>query len=203
MPRALRPAFLALWRLDLAFADVVSTSSDPRLGAIRLAWWRERLEALDDDGTAPAEPRLLAVAAELLPMGVTGKELSQLEDAWQPLLEPFPWHDPQAEGLMLRGRVLFGIGARLIGAAAEEAEHAGALWSLIDGEHHCSDPRSREMLRRRAAAVLAETHRPLPRSLRVLTVLTALAAADLVREGSGLMRLSAAVKHRLTGRFPR
>jgi phytoene synthase len=180
---------------------VVTTSSDPRLGAIRLAWWRERLDALDESAAPPAEPRLRAVAAKLLPLGITGNELSQLEDAWLPLLEPFPWGNPQAEGLILRGRLLFGIGARLLGAAGEAAE-AGALWSLVDGEHHCSDPQSREVLRKRASEMLAAIRVPVPRSLRVLTVLGALAAADLVREGSGLKRLSAAVKHRLMGSLP-
>ena len=180
----------------------MATSSDPRLGAIRLAWWRERLEALDTDANHPAEPRLQAVANELLPRGVSGKELSQLEDAWLPLMEPFPWGEDQAEGLTLRGRILFGIGARLMGPAADAAEQAGALWSLVDGAHHCSDTQSRNLLRQRAAAVLAATRTPMPRGLRVLTVLAALAAADLLREGSGLKRLSAAVKHRLMGSLP-
>ena len=188
--------------MDLAFADVVATSSDPRLGAIRLAWWRERLEALDTNADHPAEPRLQTVASELLPRGLTGKELARLEDAWLRLMEPFPWGEDQAEGLKLRGRVLFGIGARLMGQPADAAEQAGALWSLVDGAHHCSDPQSRKMLRQRAAAVLAATRTPMPRGLRVLTVLAALAAADLLREGSGLKRLSAAVKHRLMGSLP-
>jgi phytoene synthase len=202
LPRELKPAFSALWNLDLALADVVATSSDPRLGAVRLAWWRERLEALDAGAAAPAEPRLIAVAAELLPLGITGNELSRLEDAWLPLLEPFPWGSPQAEGLILRGRLLFGIGARMLGEAASDAAEAGALWSLVDGEHHCSDPQSREVLRKRASVMLAAIRAPVPRSLRVLTVLGALAAADLVREGSGLKRLSAAVRHRLMGSLP-
>jgi 15-cis-phytoene synthase len=190
-----------LWQLDLALADVVSTSSDLRLGAIRLAWWRERLDELDE-GKLAAEPRLQSVCTEILPRGISGHELTQLEDAWLPLLELFPWGDPQAEGLMQRGRLLFGIGARLLGSAADEAEQAGALWSLVDGAQHCSDPQSHEMLRQRAATVLATMRRPLPRKLRVLTVLAALAAADLVREGSGLTRLSAAVRHRLMGSLP-
>ncbi|MEP6983767.1 MAG: hypothetical protein ABI853_09005, partial [Sphingomicrobium sp.] len=191
-----------LWNLDLAFADVVATSSDPRLGAIRLAWWRERLDALDTDADHPAEPRLQAAANELLPRGVTGKELARLEDAWLPLMEPFPWGEDQAEGLKLRGRILFGIGARLMGQAADAAEQAGALWSLVDGAHHCSDTQSRNFLRQRAVAVLAATRTPMPRGLRGLTVLAALASADLLREGSGLKRLSAAVKHRLMGSLP-
>ena len=197
----MRPAFSALWNLDFAFADVVTTSSDPRLGAIRLAWWRERLEELDP-GAAPAEPRLKAVAAELLPHGVTGKELAQLEDGWLPLLEPFPWGQEPVDGLKLRGRILFGIGAKLLKAPSEDAEKAGEIWSLVDGEHHCSDLQSRATLRQCAALQLSAIDRPLPRSLRPLTTLAALAAADLVREGSGLKRLSAAVKHRLVGSLP-
>ena len=190
-----------MWQGDLALADVVSTSSDPRLGAIRLAWWRERLDELDE-GKLAAEPRLQSVSTELLPRGVSGRELTQLEDAWLPLLEPFPWGDPQAEALIQRGRLLFGIGARLLGSAPEEAEQAGALWSLVDGAQHCTDPQSQELLRQRAAALLATMRRPLPRRLRVLTVLAALAAADLIREGSGIKRVSAAVRHRLMGSLP-
>jgi phytoene synthase len=184
--------------LDLAFADVVSTSSDPQLGAIRLAWWRERLEELDGGGSAPAEPRLQAVASELLPTGVTGAELSQLEDAWLPLLEPFPWGDAQADGLKLRGRILFGIGARLLGGKANDAETVGELWSLVDGADHCSDQESRDYLREEARKLIAAVPR-MPSNVRPLTVLAALAAADIAREGSGLARLSAAIRHRLLG----
>lgn len=198
----MRPAFSALWALDLAFADVIATSSDPRLGAIRLAWWRERLEALDEGATALAEPKLQAVANELVPRGISGAELSRLEDAWLPLLEPFPWGDGQAEGFIERGRILFGVGARLLGEPSGAAEQAGALWSLVDGAQHCTDAQSRDALRQRATIVLATTQSPLPRRLRVLTVLAALAAADLVREGSGLARVTAAIRHRLWGSIP-
>jgi phytoene synthase len=203
LPRELRPAFSALWNLDLAFADVVSTSTDPHLGAIRLAWWRERLEELDRGERAPAEPRLQAVASELLPRGVTGKELSQLEDAWLPALEPFPWGENQAAGLALRGRILFGIGAKLLGGEATAAEAAGAFWSLADGAAHCSDPGSRQSLLNDAQSALSAIPKSLPRQLRPMTVLSALVAADLGRDGSGFRRISAAVRHRLFGTLPR
>jgi 15-cis-phytoene synthase len=181
----------------------VATSTDRHLAAIRLAWWRERLEELDHDSLAPAEPRLQAVGHELLPHGVSARELSQLEDAWLPLLDPFPWGEAAAEGLKLRGRILFGIGGRLLGCASEEGEAAGALWSLVDGAHHCSDPPSREMLLSTARADLAQLRNRLPRPLRPLTVVAALAAADLIRESGGLGRLSTAVRHRLLGTLPR
>jgi phytoene synthase len=177
--------------------------SEPGLGAIRLAWWRERLEELDHGATPPAEPRLRAIARQLVGRGITGKELSQLEDGWLPLLQPFPWGEEVAEGLRLRGRMLFGIGAKLLGGTPQDAEGAGALWSLVDGARHCSDPQSRNFLMAKAQEFLPRVPRKLPRELRPLTVLAALAAIDVVRAGSGLSRLSAAVRHRLLGTLPR
>jgi hypothetical protein len=133
---------------------------------------------------------------------VTGEELSQLEDAWLPLLEPFPWDEPQSEGLKLRGRVLFGIGARLLGGEIKDAEMAGETWSLADGADHCSDQPSRIFLQREAASAASLQPRKIPRTLRPLTVLAALAAYD-VRPGGRLGRGGAAIAHRLTGQFPR
>jgi 15-cis-phytoene synthase len=192
-----------LWNVDLAFADVVSTSSDPRLGAIRLAWWRERLEELGQGKVAPPEPRLQAVMGGLLPLGVGGRELSRLEDAWLPLLELFPWGEAQAEGMRLRGRILFEVGARLLGNGGEAVGATGELWSLIDAAQHCSDRPSREMLAREAGRALGSLHARLPSRVRPLTILAALSAADLLREGSRVGRLSAAVRHRLFGTLPR
>lgn len=199
MPARVRAALATLWTLDLALADVVATSTDARLGAIRLAWWRERLEELDTGTAPPGEPRLSAIARQLLSRGVTGAELSRLEDAWLPLLEPFPWGEAQAEGLKLRGRILFGIGARLLGGRWEDAAGAGALWSLIDGARHCSDAHSRAFLLSRVEGI--ELPAKVPRRIRSLTVLAAIAASDVLDPASGVARGMAAVRHRVTGRF--
>jgi len=91
-PAELRPAFDALFAIDDAMADVVVRSTEPRLAAIKLAWWRERLEELDD-GKVPAEPRLQAAAEHLLSRGVTGAELSRLEDGWLMALQTESWGD--------------------------------------------------------------------------------------------------------------
>jgi phytoene synthase len=203
LPRELKPAFSALWNLDLAFADVVATSSDPRLGAIRLAWWRERLEDLDEGKAARGEPRLEAIAEHLLPRGVSGGELSRLEDAWTASLEPFPWAEPAAEGLQLRGRILFGIGGRLLSGQSGDAQDAGAFWSLVDGARHCSDRASADYLLSEAKSALGRLPKAAPRGVRGVTVLAALSAADLLAWGSGLARFAVVVRHRLTGAFPR
>ena len=191
-----------MWDLDLALADVVATTSEPALGAIRLAWWRERLEELDTGKPPPGEPRLSAISRQLIDRGITGKALSQLEDGWLALLDPFPWNEAQAEALRLRGRILFGIGARLLGGPPQEAETAGGLWSMVDGADHCSDQLSRIFLRDQAIDAVSQLPRKMPRVLRPLTVLAALAAFD-VRPAGRLGRGAAAVAHRLTGRFPR
>ena len=202
LPSRLQPAFSVLWAVDSAMADVVAGSTDPALGAIRLAWWREALQRLDQ-ADPPAEPRLIAVAEHLLPRGIGGAELAKLEDCWVALLDPFPWTVLAAELIRVRGLILFGIGARLLGHDAEEAEAAGAIWSLVDVARHCSDPPSREMLFAEARRSIAEPDPQKPsRNLRPLTALGAVAAHDVLG-GSGAGRGLVALMHALTGRYPR
>ena len=175
------------------------------LGAIRLAWWRERLEELDRESPAPAEPRLQAVATQLLPRGITGSDLSQLEDGWFPLLEPFPWGDRQAEGLALRGRLLFGVGARLLGREATEGEPVGAIWSLVDGARHCTNRESRDYLIERAKTAISNLpRRHIPGELRPLTMIAAFAAYDVLHNGrGGWRRVVSALRHSMFGIMPR
>ena len=109
-PAELRPAFDALFDIDDAMADVVARSTEPALAAIKLAWWRERLEELDH-GTVPAEPRLQAAASELLPRDISGAELAGLEAGWATLLQERPDRDVA----LSRGVMMFGLAARLLG----------------------------------------------------------------------------------------
>ena len=132
---------------------------------------------------------------------MAGEELSGLEDAWFSLLDSFPWAEAQVEGLRLRGRILFGVGAQLLGGDASEVETAGELWSLIDGARHCSDEASRTNLFDKAAGV--EVRGRIHRKLRALTVLAALAVPNVRDPSSGVARGLAATHHRLTGKIPR
>src|SRR5919112_3531816 len=92
-----RGALAALFAIDRAMGDVVRTTTEPMLGPIRLAWWRERLEELDQKGSPPAEPRLEMVAHRLLPRGVTGADLAELEPGWLRLFDQFPWNVATSE----------------------------------------------------------------------------------------------------------
>ena len=178
------------------------------LGAIRLAWWRERLEELDC-GDPPAEPRLREAKAQLLPRGISGAELAALEGAWLRLFDDFPWGIRVAEAIAFRGRYLFMLGGRILGEVSEQLQQAGGLWALVDAARHCSDAASREMLMGEGlifAQGLAGAR--FPSSVRALSVLAALASRDASRgtpfePGGTPARAAAMLKHRVTGRLPR
>ena len=150
------------------------------------------------------------MAKELLLRGIRGEELSELEGAWLPLLQPFPWGVDQAEGLKSRGRILFGIGARLLDGEPEDAEAAGALWSLIDGARHSTDVHSRMFLLGEGRKTIAELPRERPpKFMRRLTALAAIAAHDAMRNRplelpyGDIGRAAAAFVHYLRGTLPR
>jgi phytoene synthase len=189
--------------------DVVRTTTEPMLGSIRLAWWRERLEELDSGVRAPAEPRLQAVQASLLPRGVTGKDCAGLEGGWLRLFDPFPWNAQTAEAIWFRGNLLFGLGARIVREPDERIQAAGALWALVDAARHCSDAKSRVMLigqARTCAPGLGGAR--FASALRPLSMLATLAIRDCKRvepfeaEGSP-GRAAAMLRHWLSGRLPR
>ena len=179
------------------------------IGQIRLAWWRERLEELDREGQAPAEPRLRAVASDLRPRGIRGADVAALEGGWIKLFAPFPWDLSVVEAIWFRGRLLFGLGAKLLGGTNDRIEAAGGLWAIMDSARHCSDPGSRTVLMGEAGSLArglgGERIEP---TLRPLSMLTALAIRDLAngepfeREGAP-GRIASLLAHRLSGRLPK
>jgi len=187
--------------------DVVRTTTEPMLGPIRLAWWRERLEELDAGKSAPTEPRLQAVERELLPHGISGAEVAALEDGWLSLFDPFPWTVETSEAIWFRGRTLFCLGARVLGRPDEAIQAAGGVWALVDAARHCSHMASRTMLMGQAktfARGLAGGR--FGWRLRPLSILAAIAARDLRRgepfEPEGAPgRAAAMLRHRFSGRI--
>src|SRR4051794_19686278 len=176
--------------------DVVARSSEPTLAAIKLAWWRERLEELDQE-RVPAEPRLRAAATELLPRGISGTELAALESGWAALLEQEP--DPNLA--LGGGETLFRLAARLFTPNPPAmVETAGGIYS--------AGHLVRLGLAPNGSFVTPETSR-IPRMFRPLTGLAALAARDLRRESTLFeaeatpARAWALLRHRLTGRLDR
>ena len=191
-PVELRPAFDALFAIDDVMADVVVSSTQPALGAIRLAWWREALERLDH-APAPAEPRLQAAAGHLLPRGVSGAMLAPLEDGYATLLDEEPHGDRIGAG----GAALFAIGARLLRADDPKLAGAGRLYAFARA--------ARRGLAALPNDLTAPSHR-FPSSLRPLTAFARLAARDVSRAPNlepeaTPGRALALVRHRLGGRI--
>ncbi len=174
-PADKRPALFALHALDLELAEVVRTTSEPMLGQIRLAWWRERLQGLDR-GERPGQPVLDALAEHLLPHGVSGSSLEPLEDANLALLEGGSLEAHASA----RGR-LFGAAARLLAPALDAeaiatAERLGAGWAAVEAfrmGHFAPDEAGVAMAERWLALV------GLPSAIRPITALAALARRDL------------------------
>jgi phytoene synthase len=197
-PAELRPACDALFDIYDAMGDVVTKATEPALGTVKLAWWRERLEELDE-GKVPAEPGLQAAAVELLPRGISGADLADLEGGWATLLQ----EEPDVEDIAVAGAKLFELAASLLGATHALIEPAGRLYAYENVE------RRRLMTMHWSSDELYQlsTH-PFPKALRPLTALTALAARDAKR-GTQVEpeatpgRALALIRHRVSGRLPR
>lgn len=194
-PPAARAGLAALWALDDRLRQIVRAARDPTIGMMRLTWWADALERLDT-AAPPAEPVLQALAAEVLPRGVTGETLAAMVDGWERLLEPAPDLLPHAAE---RGGRLFAAAATLLGANDVRIAAAGEGWALAD----LTDwpPLAREA---RALALSRPTTMPggrWPAPLRPLGALALLARFDAQgasRPGSP-RRVARLLAHRLTG----
>ena len=193
-PESLRPAVEAVFRIDATFAEVVAGTTEPQVGLIRLAWWREALERLDTQ-EPPAEPRLEAVATHCLPRGVTGTMLAEIEDGYAALVD----HPVDEARVGKGGAALFDAIARMIGSEDEHLADAGALAMLARVRGLAPDPVRHEALRLMRALGGHRFAAP----LRPLTLLAKLAARDFLRttpEAEATPgRAFAMLSHRLSG----
>lgn len=182
-PKVRGPLSIAL-QFDRRLARIVARTSEPMLGQMRLAWWREALAKPLDE-----RPRGDAV---LDGIGVhwQGQEraLAPMVDAWEVLVTAERL-GPDEAAAFGAGRGAFFAGLGLVddfGAVAARLGLAGRRWALADAAASVSDPAERAVL---VAAGLApgEGDGRIPRSLRGLAVLEALALRALRGGGHPLM----------------
>lgn len=183
IPRPERQLVADLFALDAELGRVVETTTEPMIGRIRLAWWRERLQELDQD-ILPPEPHLQAAFAIMANAeGVNGAALGSLADGWEPLLPPFPC-PPDTPGLVSgRGFRLFQMAAAILGASSNDRERAGvagAIWAMVDAAKRTTCKGSGEYLLTKAREV-SESWREsvVPVPIRPLVMLGLLARRDL------------------------
>lgn len=169
-PADMREPLLAFFALDLRLAGIVRSSHEPMLAQLRLAWWREQLES---DGSAwpEGEPLLAALRS----LGGRHRALAALVDGWEGMTgaPPLP---ADVFGKLAEAR---GLGFAAIGGD-EAAMRPGRNWALVDIAMRLSNAQERAAVLDLARA--QDWSRPrLPRRLRPLAVLHALAARSLRR----------------------
>jgi 15-cis-phytoene synthase len=126
---AQRPVLLGFFALDARLAAIARGASEPLLGQIQLAWWRDQL-ALPAALRPAGEPLLALLGAW------QGEEacLAGLVDGWELLLDPGSLDSAAlATHAEARARCWAAL-ARLVDASAlaSEAQRAGRNWALAD-----------------------------------------------------------------------
>jgi phytoene synthase len=170
-PQRSRGLWLGLFALDVRLAGIVRQTSEPMLGQIRLAWWRDRLKA-GDAATISGEPLF-----ELLSLwGPQRSALAALVDGWEVLLD-----DAELTAAALarfadgRAAACEALAQQLgEGESAALAARAGQGWALAEIALKLSDPAETARAQAAAAAYDWQAIR-LPRALRPLQVLHGLA----------------------------
>ncbi|MBN8814925.1 MAG: squalene/phytoene synthase family protein [Sphingomonas sp.] len=197
-PADRRAGLRALFALDAALGQVLRTTREPMVGQMRLAWWREALAKLDT-APPPAEPVLEALAADVLPLGLTGEALATMNDGWELLLGPVDQHAIDEYG-RLRGAVLFEVAGAVLGSVDDPLAEAGRGWALADLAAHLSDPVLAGIARDAALPLLVgATARRWSRKGRPLGALTHIARMNLAGPATA-RRVARLAWHRLTGR---
>ena len=181
-PAAVRPGLAAIFALDERLGAIVAGTTEPTIGLIRLAWWREALERID---TAPAsaEPLLRNLAGNVVAAGLGGAQLAGLEAGWAAMLDGDDEAGTVGRFARERGGVLFGLAAQLLGSEDPRLPIAGEVWSLVDLAYRHSSPSMRAAALRRARDRSGEiAGRPWSSDARPLAALLALARRDLAGE---------------------
>ena len=176
-----RKVWLAALALDGRIGRMVLGASEPMLGQIRLAWWRDQLgQRLSE--RPQGDPLLDLIGAE---WSNHETALIALVDGWEALLGERPL--PEADlGRFIEGRATLaqGLAARLgEKASAPEARKAGAFWARADIAGHALDDAEREF----ALDHTLSTGLRLPRSLRPLAVIGGLARRSLRNRGAPML----------------
>ncbi len=187
-PARNRFAYETLFALDHRLNQIVAGTREPRLAAIKLAWWRDQLEGL---ATSPdtADPLLIACRQVLRTNPVSGAQLGEFAEGWAMMLSPDLDDDDGLRTIALhRGAMLFAAISACVGAPSPD--DAGRAYALADIMRASPDAD----VRIRVATMIAALPRArLANSLRPLTLLAHWARIDARRaiSGTAFMTMSA------------
>lgn len=127
-PRRFRDAFTLLLEIDARLAALVAKSSEPLIGQMKLAWWRDAIAA-EPDRRPKGEPlfeRLGAISGLSLEPSLT-----MLVDAWESLLVDPAGDAGRTEFAKGRSAAIFGSYASWVGSQDDRCA-LGEQWALAD-----------------------------------------------------------------------
>ncbi len=180
-PEVRVPLSIAL-QLDQRLARIVARTTEPMLGQMRLAWWRDAL------GTPPQDrPRGDAVL-DAIGAHWAGREaaLIAMVDGWEVLVVAQQLDEAAIEAFAVQRAAFFASLAGNAGmASADRIAAAAYRWAIADAAPGVSDASERALLITLGQSRTAAGR--LPRSLRGLAVLEALSLRAMRRGGRPLM----------------
>ncbi len=180
-PATMRAPLATFFALDQRLARIVSAATEPMLAQMRLAWWRDML-------AKPVEERPTGDAVlDAIGEHWQGREhaLTRLVEGWEHLLAEPPLPREAALAFAAARAEPFLVLPGDEGEAGDIAISA-QRWALVDAAANLSDQDERAMMLD-LASKLATRKTALPRALRGLAVLDALALRSLRRGGRPLM----------------
>lgn len=180
-PAILRDALRIFFELDLRLSRIVAATSEPMLGQMRLAWWREMLAKPPEE-----RPRGDAVL-DGIGAHWAGEEASlvKLVDGWEHMLAAELHEDTVRAFAAGRAAPLAALANRIDPSAHENCERSARRWAYADAAIHIPPGDEREALLRCAQALPKAAN--LPSELKGLAVLDALARRSLSRNCRPLM----------------
>lgn len=182
-PPNVRGPLRIAFQLDRRLARIVARTTEPMLGQMRLAWWRDAL------GKPVSERPRGDVVLDALGDHWAGREavLIAMVDGWELLVtaEHLGRTEIEAFGLQ-RGAFFNALHCDCTTMAEDRITAAAFRWALADAAAGVSDESERTLLID-AALARPKNGRQLPKSLRGLAVLDALALRSLRRGGLPLM----------------
>jgi len=129
-----RAEVVAIYALNDELARVGETVSQPLIGEIRLAWWRDRIEDLFSGRPVPSQPTLQALAAPIAAGRLPQSLFEALIEARHLDLDESPFADAGALARYLDGTAgaVMGLAARALSSDAPLTAviQAGRAWGM-------------------------------------------------------------------------
>ena len=179
-----RDAFAALLAFDRNLARSVAGASEAIVGQLRLAWWRDALAASSD--TLPRGNPLLDEVAK--GFGEQRRQLGALVDGWEAVLLAEPIDGTATQSLKAGRQAAWLALATALETGANDAavRLAAGRWAVADLISGLpEEDRSREIIADVQPSLGQSAS--LPRALRPLAVLDALARRSLAAGGAPLL----------------